>query len=150
MTMLQVKMSHVRTRKSDGKKLFLFTLNCYYENMFYIKNIPRHTVCVKDYGLHNQNINVIILFLYLVGWLNFSTVGINKKIKAGSLKNCLSLCLGWRKHRHGPRKHTYNHTRNYTRMCAYKGHNPWHTVYILYRIEAVDTIKMAAHHRRCG
>jgi len=44
----------------------------------------------------NKNINMIILFAFLVGWLDSSPI---KKNKARSLKNCLGLCfclcLGW-------------------------------------------------------
>ncbi len=77
-------------------------------------------MCVKDCGLHNFNIDIIILFAYLIGWLNFSP----EKIKAQPLKNCLGLCLGWHEFRRGPGKHTGN----CTRMCGFEGHNPWHTV----------------------
>jgi hypothetical protein len=33
-----------------------------------------HTVCFKDCGLHNRNIDMIFLFACLVGWLNSSPV----------------------------------------------------------------------------
>ncbi len=42
---------------------------------------------VTDFGLHNQNIDMIILFACLVGWLDSSLVEIEKRIKAQSLKN---------------------------------------------------------------
>jgi len=38
----------------------------------------KHTLCVKDCGLHNQNINVIILFACLVGWLESSPIEKNQ------------------------------------------------------------------------
>jgi len=45
-----------------------------------IFNVLFHTVCVKDCGLHYQNIDMIILFSCLVGWFNSSPEEI-KKIK---------------------------------------------------------------------
>ncbi len=36
------------------------------------------TMCVKDCGFHNQNIDVIILYACLVGWLKYSPVEIQK------------------------------------------------------------------------
>jgi len=55
--------------------------------------------CVKDFGLHNQNIIIEILFACLVGWLDSSPVEIPKK---------LGIIF---KYRHGPmhglRKHTH-------------------------------------------
>jgi len=47
-------------------------------------------MCVKDCGLHNQNIDVIILFARLVDWLNSLPVYIQKKIKAQMLKYSFS------------------------------------------------------------
>jgi len=47
-------------------------------------------MCVKDCGLHNQNIDNIIMFACYVGWLDSSLVEL-KKIKAQSLKTCLGL-----------------------------------------------------------
>jgi len=35
-----------------------------------------YRVCVKDCGLHNKNIDMIILFACLVGWLDSSFIGI--------------------------------------------------------------------------
>jgi len=40
---------------------------------------PNNTVCVKDCGFHNQNIDMIILFACFVGWHNSSPVEIEKK-----------------------------------------------------------------------
>jgi hypothetical protein len=34
--------------------------------------------CVKDFGLHNQNIKMIILFVCLVYWLNSSPLELKK------------------------------------------------------------------------
>jgi len=46
-------------------------------------------MCVKDCGLHNQNLNMIILLACLVGWLDSSPVEIQKKISvAQSLAHC--------------------------------------------------------------
>jgi hypothetical protein len=65
------------------------------------------TVCVKDCGLDNQNIDMIILYSCLVGWLDSLPVEIQIKIKAQSLKTCLV----WHENRHGlmhgPCKHTH-------------------------------------------
>jgi len=43
-----------------------------------------------------KNIDVIISFACLVGWLDPLPVGIKKKTKAQSFKNC----LGWHEYRH--------------------------------------------------
>jgi len=45
------------------------------------------TVCFKDCGLYIKNIDMMILFACLVGWLHSSPVEIKKKIKAQSLKS---------------------------------------------------------------
>jgi len=45
----------------------------------------KYTLCVKDCGLHNQSIYMIILFACLFGWLD-SSRGEISKIKAQSLK----------------------------------------------------------------
>ncbi len=37
-------------------------------------------MCVKDCGLYNENIDMIILFACLVAWLDSSSVEILKKI----------------------------------------------------------------------
>ncbi len=53
------------------------------------------TVCFKDCGLHNQIIDLIILFARLAGWLHSSPVEIwKKKIKERSLKKMFGLMLG--------------------------------------------------------
>jgi len=51
------------------------------------------TVCAKDYGLHDQNIDMIILFACLVGWLESSLVEIKNKNKEQSLRKLLGLML---------------------------------------------------------
>jgi hypothetical protein len=53
-------------------------------------SMQNDTVCVKDCGLHNQNINMIILFACLVGWLDTSPVKKNGTI----FKKLLGLMLG--------------------------------------------------------
>ncbi len=55
---------------------------------------------VKECGLHNQNIDMIILFACFVGWFDSSFLEIWIWIKAQSL--ILGLCLGWREYLHGP------------------------------------------------
>jgi hypothetical protein len=50
-------------------------------------------VCVKDCGLHNQNIDMIILFACLVARLNSSPVEI-KKNEGKIFKNLLGLARG--------------------------------------------------------
>jgi hypothetical protein len=49
-----------------------------------------------------KNINMIILFACLVGWLDSLPIKIIKKIKARSLKNCLGMNyhMGWHKYQH--------------------------------------------------
>jgi len=73
-------------------------------------------VCVKDFGLHNQNIDMIIFLACLVGWLYSSPV----EIKDKSLYSCLGLSLGCHEYPHDPGKQMCNN--------AYDRHNPWHTV----------------------
>jgi len=48
------------------------------------KNANSPTMCLYD-----QNFDMIILFAYLVGWLDSSPVEMQKKIKSQSLKTCL-------------------------------------------------------------
>ena len=40
-----------------------------------------YAMCFMDCGLHNQNIDVIILFACLVGWPNSSPVKIKKRLR---------------------------------------------------------------------
>jgi len=47
-------------------------------------------MCVKDYGLHNQSIDIINLFPCLVGYLIFSHLEIQKN-KGTIFKNLLGL-----------------------------------------------------------
>jgi len=47
-------------------------------------------VCAKDCGLHNQNIDFIILFACLVGWLDSSPV----ELGHDQFKKLLGLMLG--------------------------------------------------------
>jgi len=69
----------------------------------------------KDCGLHNQNIDMIILFACLVGWLNSSAVEIQKQLRSDLQKPAWD----------GMNKSMVQCTGDY------KGHNPWHTMYSL-------------------
>jgi len=58
-------------------------------------------MCVKDCGLHNKNIDMIILLACLVGWIDSSPVEIQKNL--GTLfKNLLGLAWLTIRPMHGP------------------------------------------------
>jgi len=58
-------------------------------------------MCVKDCGLHYLNIDIIILFAFLVGWLNSSPVEIQKnegtifKIAWAGMNNSMAPCMAY-------------------------------------------------------
>jgi len=64
--------------KKDSKHFY------YTHNAKVNSQIREVTMCVKDCGLHNQNINMVIIIAFLVGWLNSIRVEIQKKNKARS------------------------------------------------------------------
>ncbi len=68
---------------------------------------------VKDCGLYDQNIDMLILFTCLVGWLDSSPVEIQK-----NMAQYFKFCLGWHEYRHGPMQDPCKHTLNRTPTCA--------------------------------